>query len=324
MRTLLVALAFSIGFASVRAQENKESKWNEVNQRIVDLYSAGNYEDAIYIARQNRRLMEQAPTPIKIVFYNNLAGSLLEADLVDSAIFYYSKAIELAQTDTTKLITSLINLREAYATVPDFNKALEINDQAHQIARSLYPPTHPIIKDIKEAQAYLYIQTGKSDSAIAIYRNLLSSANITEKPYYYKNIGIAMLNAGNDSAIIYLRKAVEAYSNLLGPLHPETTETKYLLARGLLKYGHAERSRALADTILTIYNEIFQEENPEFARIYSLKANALLKLGRTIEAEEYFRKSVNIVFEFLGRDNPVALSLLREWGVPEEYFTKVR
>ncbi len=324
MRTLLVALAFSVGFANVQAQENKESKWNEINQRIVDLYSAGNYEDAIYIARQNRSLMEQAPTPIKIVFYNNLAGSFLEADLVDSAIFYYSKAVELARRDTTKLITSLINLREAYATLPDFNKALEINNQALQIASSLYPSTHPIIKDIKDAQAYLYIQTGKPDSAIAIYRNLLSYANITEKPYYYKNIGIAMLNADNDSAIVYLQKAVEAYSNLLGPMHPETAETKYLLSKGLLKYGQAKRANALTDTILTIYREIFQEENPEFARIYALKANALLKLGQTQEAEEYFQKSVNIVFGFLGRDNPVAISLLREWEVPEEYFTKVR
>ncbi|NPA34677.1 MAG: hypothetical protein GXO48_07110, partial [Chlorobi bacterium] len=127
MRTLFVALAFIVGLRSVQAQENV---WNEINQRIVDLYSAGNYEDAIYIARQNRRLMDQAPTPIKIVFYNNLAGSFLEADLVDSAIFYYSKAVELAQKDTAKLITSLINLREAYATVPNFHKALEINSEA--------------------------------------------------------------------------------------------------------------------------------------------------------------------------------------------------
>ncbi|NPA34313.1 MAG: tetratricopeptide repeat protein [Chlorobi bacterium] len=107
-------------------------------------------------------------------------------------------------------------------------------------------------------------------------------------------------------------------------MHPETAETKYLLAKALLKYGQAEKANALTDTILTVYKEIFQEENPEFARIYALKANALLRLGQTQEAENYFRKSVDIVFGFLGRDNPVALSLLREWGVPEEYYTKVR
>ncbi len=324
MRKLLILLACSIAIANAQDKDNKGNKWNEINQKIVDLYSAGNYEDAIYIARQNRQLMEEAPIPIKIVFYNNVAGSFLEADVIDSAIFYYSKAVKLARADTTKLITSLINLREAYATVPDFNRALEINNQALKIARSLYPPTHPIIKDIQDAQAYLYVQTGKPDSAIRIYRKLLALANITEKPYYYKNIGIAMLNEGNDSAIVFLQKAVEAYSNLLGPMHPETAETKYLLAKVLLEYGQTKKANALADTILTIYGEIFQEENPEFARIYALKANALLKLGRTQEAEEYFRKSVDMVFEFLGEDNPVALSLLREWGVPEEYFTKVR
>ncbi len=324
MKKLLVLLVFSVVGANAQDQEFKGDEWNEINQKIVDLYSAGNYEDAIYLARQNRNLMKKAPIPIRIVFYNNLAGSFLEADLIDSAIFYYSKAVKLAQADTAKLITSLINLREAYATVPDFNKALEINNKALKIARSLYPPTHPIIKDIKDAQAYLYIQTGKPDSAIAIYKNLLSLANMTEKPYYYKNIGIAMLNAGKDSAIIFLQKAVEAYSNLLGPMHPETAETKYLLAKVLLTYGRVGKANALADTILTIYKEIFQEENPEFARIYALKANALLKLGQSQEAETYFRKSVDIVFGFLGRDNPGAVSLLREWGVPEEYFTKVR
>ena len=322
MKQLIFLLASGIGVYILHAQE---PQWNDINQKIVDLYSAGNYEDAILLARKNREIMERAPVPVKIVFYNNVAGAFLEADIVDSAIYYYKKAVQLSKTDSAKLITSLMNLREAYATIPDFAKALEINNKALKIASQLYPSTHPIIKDIKDAQAYLYIQTGKTDSAILIYRQLLQSANITEKPYYYKNMGIAMLNAGNDSAVIYLRKAVESYKNLLGPMHPETAETMYLLAKAMLKGGKPQQANALADTILMTYRQIFgDEENPEFARIYALKGNALLKLNNVQEAEKHFAKAVEIVFNFLGKDNPSALSLLREWEVPDEYFTKVR
>ena len=182
----LLLLAQSVGPA-LGQQGLKEV--NELNQRAINLYQAGNYAEAISLARRALELQEQAlgPTHPRVAYsLNGLGGWMYAAgDSVGARLLYERslKILEQALGPTHPTVAGfLAPLAMLLMDMGDYAGARSLFERALKIQEQTSGPTHPTVGYSLNALAGLLQATGDYAGARLLYERALKIQEQTSGP----------------------------------------------------------------------------------------------------------------------------------------------
>jgi tetratricopeptide (TPR) repeat protein len=171
--------------------------WMPLYNKGVQAYQAGSSDSAIHYFKQASRIYPDATG------FGAVASLFANAGETDSAAFYYGEVIRVAQGSDTTLQRQR---REAM-----FNRGAVYNQaqrwKESEAAFRQYLEEVPGDAQALSGLAAAYAQTGRADSALAIYRMLLANAEQAD-PRHLFAAGVAMFNAAPeepDSSAIWDR-----------------------------------------------------------------------------------------------------------------------
>jgi tetratricopeptide (TPR) repeat protein len=167
---LYCALRMTPGLA---AKTEDASEADSLNRRVVDLYQAGKYQEAIPIARQLLEIYEKInglDHPDTATGLNNLAllyeamGDYAKAEpLYRRALTINEKALGPDHPDTA---TSLNNLAELYHAVGDYAEAKPLFRRALAIKEKALGSDHPFTANSLNNLAFLDLDLGETGGAL--------------------------------------------------------------------------------------------------------------------------------------------------------------
>jgi len=186
----------------------------------------------------------------KVKLYGQLGG-LYKNSIPDTAIYYYSKGLEISKNNNHKLniARGLIKLGNVYETKSDFKKALSYNEQALAISDEIDKKN--VKANILVSIALIYEKKGNYDKAMGYYLKAFEIFNKNNDniglAMVYNNMGLIYYNKGqHDRAIETYQKAVKIY---------EKTKDDANLAISFINIGRIFMGEENYDKAITYYDK---------------------------------------------------------------------
>jgi CHAT domain-containing protein/Tfp pilus assembly protein PilF len=299
----------------LRAQE---SRWNELNSRLQDLFSHGNYAEATATAEEVLRVAETSfgaedlrtatcTDTLAQLYYG--AGKYVEAE----PLFKRSLAVREKKLgpDDTAVAGSLNNLAELYRAQgkyadaePLFKRSLGI------LERSPSPDPLQVATSLNNLAEVYRNQRKYSDAEPMFLRSLA----IREKALGVNHPSLTFtLNnlAANDraqrrnaEAKLLFNRSLTILEKALGPERIELVSTLNQLAELYRDEGKFSGAESLLRRSLDITEKTFGAEHPNVAASADNLARVCELEGKYTEAEQLFRRSVAIAEKALGSEHP--------------------
>jgi tetratricopeptide (TPR) repeat protein len=152
-------------------------------------------------------------------------------------------------------------------------------------------------------------EAGRHDEAIRLYRE--SIAIWSEAGAVYDahragtllNLGIVISATGNrPEAVRVMSESLSLHRKTLGVRHHRTLSNMNLLASNYLMIGSVEQAEALLVEALPIERELFPEDI-QTARTLEGMCNAMIRLGRYVEATPLAEEALAIAIKATGEDS---------------------
>ncbi|HZD53351.1 MAG TPA: serine/threonine-protein kinase, partial [Woeseiaceae bacterium] len=228
----------------------------------------------------------------------------LETDVSDfvTSRRYYNDAIEALQLATSQPTLDLadVHLRLSYVAVErnDLDEGQERAQEALDIMRKIYGPTHPDLTYPLEALAAIQANRGQFDLADQSTRELLRISKETLGPEHpevatvLNNYGTLRFKEGRfEEAAEFYRQAVELRRKVLGPQHPVTAMTMSFRAYALHLAGdpHAEARYREA---LEVLSAVYEPGHRYIANVKHDLGRLYVETGRYEEAEPLLRTAL--------------------------------
>ena len=268
--------------AGVSAQPGELAEAKELNGRVMQLYGAGRYDEALPLAARALAIREKA---------------------------FGGEHAAVAQS-----LNHLAMLHEAKG---DYARAEPLYQRALAMSEKLHGPEHPEVAAMLNNLAGLYYVKGEYTRAEPLYQRALA---IREKTPGGNDLGIA--SPLSNLALLYHVKgdfaraeplygrALAIREKLLGAEHPDVALSLDNLA-GLHKVkGDYASAEPLYRRALAIYEKALGAEHPDVATSLDNLAGLYLVRGDYAHAEPLYRRALAIYEKALGAEHPdVAISL---------------
>jgi len=284
-RIILVILAILIpmpAFGQTPEQSMKEAQ--ALNQRVVELYQAGKYAEAIPLAEKSLRLTEKSlgpDHPDVATALNNLAGFYQAMGDYAKVEALYLRALSIREkalgTNHPAVAESLHSLGQLYGTMGNWAKTEPLLSQALAIREKTLGPEHPIVAT--------------------------SLSILTD---YYRVMGDLA------KAETMARRALKIREKVLGPQHPDVADSLAALANVLLDMGEYTKAEPLYYKALGISAKTLGANHSDTAYIFHSLGYLYREMGDYGKAESLTMVALAIEEKVLGPDHFLVAGALNE------------
>jgi tetratricopeptide (TPR) repeat protein/CHAT domain-containing protein len=332
-RTLVAAalagvLCCGIG-SNLSAQQ--VSDVDELNGRIVELFRAGRYAEAVPIAQQVLAIRESTlgrNHPDVAVALNNLAALYDSQGLYADAEPLYQRALAiLEQTlghdhlDVSAALNNLALLYQMQGRYPEAER-LYLRSLSLSIRQKALDRDHPDIAQSLNNLAGLYEAQGRYAEAEPLYRRslaILEQALGRDDP----DVAFPLNNLANlyqtrgcyaEAETLYQR-ALTIREHRLGLDHPDVASALNNLATLYRSEGRYADAEPLYRRSLAILEQAFGPGHPQVAGSLNNLAVLYDSQGRYADAEPLYHRVLAIWERVLGRDHPTVAATLNNLAV---------
>jgi len=263
------------------------------------------YEEELAITR---RIMPKNHPDIATVL-NNLACLLEDMGDLDEALRLYLEALEIrkqskekAQPEEEALL--LVNIGSLYHSKENFEGALEYNESALEIYRSI-DPAHERITQLQCNLAVIYHSMGKEDEAMVKLQEaekdassearadvILLRANILDNEGQYKE------------ALELYDQAYKDYAERLGTGHTQCATVLNFIAAVYQAQGKPKDALVKYEEALKVRREVLGEAHPDTAQVLFNMAQCLQGLKKYEEALNTGHQALKIYKKTCGDSHP--------------------
>ncbi|MFY9609829.1 MAG: CHAT domain-containing tetratricopeptide repeat protein [Blastocatellia bacterium] len=320
MKRCVVLLLISSLLALSRGAAGQDSSFEEarqLNQRALELSSAGRYEAALPLAERFLSLIERARGPGHpdvAIAVNNLAEVYrLKGDYTRAEPLYLrALAIQERNPDAGQpaLATTLSNLAELYKDQGNYARAEPLQQRALAIREKVFGPEHSAVATTLNNFADLYRSRGDYARAEPLYRRALSiyvkvsGAEHADVALVLNNLAALYHYKGDYARAepLYLR-ALAIREKTLGPQHPDVAVTLNNLAECQRAKGDVGRAAVYLERALAIQLKINPERLDVAIALNNLASLYFLR-GDYAHAEPLYMRALAITAKALGPEHP--------------------
>jgi CHAT domain-containing protein/tetratricopeptide (TPR) repeat protein len=317
MALALVLLAGVFGGAGSAAAQYADDV-DALNRRVLELYGAGKYAEAVPLARRYADAMKArrgSDHPDYATALNNLSQLLVETNQLAEAEPPMRRALAIDEKsfgpehpnvarDLGNLALLLKDTNRLAEAEPLMRRALAIDEKTRGAQ-------HPKVAIRLSTLAGLLEATNRLSEAEPLYRRALA---IDEKSFgpEHPNVATRLNNLGAllrakerlaEAEALY-RRALAIRERELGPEHPAVATTVNNLAGLLLAANRPAEAEPLYRRALAIDERSFGPEHPNVARDLNNLAQVLQDTGRIAEAEPLMRRVIAVYEKSLGPEHP--------------------
>jgi tetratricopeptide (TPR) repeat protein len=297
---------------------------DELNKKVVELYQAGKYAEAIPLAQQALAIYEKAlgpdhpdvPTALtNLAALHYQQGRYVEAEpLLKRALAIREKALG---PDHPDVATALNNLAELYRDQGRYAEAEPLYKRALAIWEKALGPDHPDVATALNNLALLYYQQGRYVEAEPLYKRALAIREKALGPDH-PNVAAAL----NNLAVLYkeqgryaeaeplYKRSLAIWEKALGPDHPAVATALNNLAELYRNQGRYAEAEPLYKRALAIWEKALGPDHPDVATALNNLAELYADQGRFADALPLYKRALAIDEKALGPDHPsVALAL---------------
>ncbi len=307
------------------AQNNAElEEANQLEQKVVELYEQGKYQEAIPLAEKvlairEKNLGSDHVDVAKIL--NKLAELYLEQGNYTPAEPIIQRSLSIREKafgkDHPDVAESLNNLAELYLYQGNYTTAEPLIQRSLSIREKAFGKDHPDVAESLNNLALLYYSQGNYTTAEPLYQRSLSireKALGKDHPDVAESlIGLALLyySQGKYSAAEPLyQRSISILEKALGKDHPNVAIALNNLAVLYQDQGKYSAAEPLYQRSLSIYEKALGKDHPTVATALSNLANLYQAQGDYSAAEPLYQRSLSIFEKALGKDHPnVAIAL---------------
>jgi tetratricopeptide (TPR) repeat protein len=318
---LATTLLFGNGSISAAQQPDEAS---ELNKKLIELYNAGRYADAVPLGQQLLAIREKAlgrDHPDVATALNGLGELYRHQGRYADAEPQYRRSLAIREKalgrDHPDVAQSLNNLALLYSDQGRYADAEPLYQRSLAIWENALGRDHPYVAAVLNNLAELYRSQGRYADAEPLNRRSLA---IWEKALGRDHPYVA--TALNSLAELYreqgryadaeplLPRALAIRERALGPEHPDVGQSLNSLALLYYSQGRYAEAEPLYQRSLAIAEKTLGRDHPDVAMALSNLAALYRDQGRYAEAEPLYQRSLAIREKVLGRDHPdVAQSL---------------
>lgn len=255
-----------------------------------------------------QKSLEENSKDLKVLDY--LSTLCFKLTKIEELTVYTEKISEIiligVNPNHPNVAKSYNNLGAAYRTKGEYNKAIEYNNQALEIALKIYEssPNHSLIALSNYNVGLTYEEKGEYDKAIDYYNKALvtwlkayeSSPDNPNIAMSYNRLGdVYRMKGEYDKAIDYLNKALEIFMRVYrsSPNHPH-------IAMSYNSFGSAYNSKGEYDKAIEYYNKALKiglkaygsnKNHPDIAKSYNGLVGIHYNKGEYDKSIEYFIKA---------------------------------
>ncbi|MGO9545556.1 MAG: tetratricopeptide repeat protein [Rhodomicrobium sp.] len=319
LRSFLLSLLFTIILTPplAFAQLPSDAELTAINNRVIELYRAGKYGEAIPLAKQyaaakGARYGENAPEYATAL--NNLAMLLETTNRLSQAEPLYRRALEIMESnlgpDHPRVAVNLSNLAQLlqamnrfFEAEPLLRRALAINE------KSLGNADPAVARDLNNL-ALLLMETNRSSEAEPLYRRALAinekslGPDHTEVAKVLNNLSnLLQLTNRHSEAEPLMRRALSIFERSFGPDHPNVALSLSTLAQLLQDTNRLSEAEQLMRRAVAIAEKSHGPDHPNVAKALNNLAMLLDAANRPAEAEPLMRRVLTIFEKSFGPDH---------------------
>jgi tetratricopeptide (TPR) repeat protein len=194
------------------------------------------------------------------------ANVALRRDEQDEAERYYLRALELAQQigEPSSLVKAHCGLAWVYASLQQFEKAMEHGEEGVRLARKLYGLGHPSLAEALSGWAWALAQNGDIKEAISADEeatHILRTKRVADRLAHELNsLGLLYrFDEQLDLAIASLEESSQIRQRIYGSENSRSAETLANLARCYAEAGMVQRADSCYGAALPVLERL----NPE-------------------------------------------------------------
>ena len=317
--SLLIAVAMlALLFGSASQAVAQSSTADELNKKIIELYQAGKFAEAVPLAQQVLAIREKAlgsDHPDVAQALNNLAalfrdqGRYAEAEpLLKRALAIYEKALGPDHPDVAR---ALNNLAALYGDQGRYAEAEPLYKRSLAIRERALGPDHPDVATVLNNLAVLYGDQGRYAEAEPLYKRSLTIREKALGPDH-PNVAAALNSLAElyrsqgrhaDAEPLY-KRSLAIWEKALGPDHPDVARALNNLAALYDEQGRYAEAEPLDKRTLAIWEKALRPDHPYVARALNNLATLYAHQGRYADAEPLYKRSLAIFEKALGPDHP--------------------
>jgi len=318
-RYYIIALAVSLFLfvSTLKANSQAPQEAEEYNQKAIELYIQGHYQEAIPYSEKAREIDEKAlgknhPTVATII--NNLATLYQKLGDYTKAESLFNSCLEIREKalgkDHSDVATSLNNLAALYQARGDYAKAEPLYQRSLEIFEKARGKDHPHVATSLNNLAGLYATLGDYTKAEPLYKRALE---IDEKALGKDHPDVAIRL--NNLALLYkalgdyakaeplFSRSLEITEKALGKDHPDVATSLYNLALLYQARGYYAKAEPLYKRALEIDEKSHGKDHPVVATSLNSLAGLYAVLGDYSKAESLYMRALEIREKALGKDH---------------------
>jgi tetratricopeptide (TPR) repeat protein/CHAT domain-containing protein len=315
---LIATAVLVLTFLQASLAHTESRKADELNRRVVELYRAGRYAEAIPLVQQALAIYEEAlgpDHPDVATAVNNLAllydkqGRYAEAEpLYKRALAIDEKALGPDHLDVATVLNSLAALYDDHGR---YAEAEPLIKRALAIDQKALGPDHPAVAEALNNLATLYDSQGRYAEAEPLYKRSLAIREKALGPDH-PDVAAALNNLAElyrsqgryaDAEPLY-KRSLAIDQKALGPNHPAVATALNNLAELYRSQGRYADAEPLYKRSLAIDQKALGPDHPDVAMDLNSLAALYDDQGRTTEAEPLLKRALAIQEKALGLDHP--------------------
>ncbi len=335
LRSFLLLVLFAIALLPhpAFAQSPSESELRDINERSLSLLQAGQYSEAMRLAKQlvaGTRARYGDNTPEYAVSLNNLAQLLQDTNRLAEAEPLMRDALAIderhLEANHPNIAVDLSNLARLLARMNRLNEAEVLYLRALKIAEASFGANNPTVSLIINNLAMLLRDTDRGSEAEPLMRRALSIDEANFGPDHPK-IGIRLNNLAQllqdtgrfGEAELLTRRTLAIYQKFFGPDHPRVALCLNNLAQLLRHTKSSSEAEPLLWRALAIDEKSFGPDHPNVAADLNNLAQLFQDTHRLSEAEPLMQRVLKIDEASSGPHHPdVARDLTNLAGLFED------
>jgi CHAT domain-containing protein/Flp pilus assembly protein TadD len=306
------------------AQATGLEEAERLNQKAIQLYEQGKYDEAVPLAEQalviRKRVLGDRHSDVAVSL-NNLAELHRNQGRYEKAEPLYLESLELLKSLLGNLhpnvATNLNNLALLYASQGRYEKAEPLYLESLRLRKSLLGDRHPDVAVSLNNLAELYRNQGRYEKAEPLYLEsleLLKSLLGDRHPNVATNLNnLALLYVSQgryEKAEPFLLQALELRKLLLGDRHPDVAVSLNNLAMLYANQGLYEKAELFYIQTLKLQKSLLGDRHPNVATNLNNLALLYVSQGRYEKAEPFLLQALELRKSLLGDRHPdVAVSL---------------
>jgi CHAT domain-containing protein/Tfp pilus assembly protein PilF len=321
---LIVAAIFALTLCPASPSMGQADEAAQVNRRVIELYQAGRYAEAIPLAQwvlANREKALGADHPDVAAALNNLAALYRAQGRHADAEPLYERALAIREKalgpDHPDVAAALNNLAALYDNEGRYADAEPLFKRALAIVEKALGPDHLYVAAALNNLAALYDDEARYADAEPLYKRALAIRVRALGPDHpdvaaaLSNLALLYNNEGRYADAEPLdKRALAIDEKALGPDHPDLSTDVNNLAGLYVAQGRYADAEPLLKRALAIVEKALGPDHPDVAQSLNNLALLYRSQGRYADAEPLFKRALAIFEKSLGPDHPYVATAL--------------